>query len=251
MIIDAHAHLSQTEYGNIQIYLDQLKESNIDRGILVPGGMLDVRRMTDYVTGKAKPESLEPNNQYILDCCRKHTSKFKGFICLNPYEADALKKLEHGLKTGFRGLKLSPMSHQFSFGSKIIGDFAASCGEFGYPIYSHVVYSPGASTARFVALVKQFPKTNFILGHMGFGPADVEGLEAAATLDNFYLETSTCNFLHLQESIKKAGSGKIIFGSEFPLSHPMIELQKVLLLRLSGNETDGILCKNIRGLLKL
>lgn len=250
MIIDAHAHISNTDYGNLQIYLAQMKESRIDQGILVPGGMLDVRRMTEYVTGRAKPQSLEPDNELIHECCKKYSTKFRGFICLNPHDPEALQKLESGLRKGFRGLKLSPLTHEFSFGSKTISDFAACCGDYGYPVYSHVVYSPGASTFRLVALAKQFPKTNFILGHMGFGPADPEGLEAAATLDNFYLETSTGNYLHLRESVKRAGPRKMIFGSEFPLSHPWVELQKILILKLGEHDRDLILGENIQALLK-
>ena len=167
MIIDAHAHLSETSYGNIDIYLSQLREAGIKQGVIVPGGMLDVRKMTDYITGRAKVENPVPNNQYVANICSNAKGKFAGFICLNPHEPDALSNLEHGFKQGFRGLKLSPMSHEFSFASKAVADLAACCGEYGFPVYSHVVFSPGASTARFVALARQFPKTNFILGHMG------------------------------------------------------------------------------------
>lgn len=248
-MIDAHAHLSDTGYGNLKIYQTQLNESGIDQGVLVPGGMLDVRKMTDYVTGKAKPENPEPDNQYILNCMKGNPQHFQGFMCLNPHDDGALEKLTLGFRNGFRGLKLSPMSHEFSFGSKRVADFAACCGDFGYPVYSHVVFSPGASTSRFIALARQFPGTQFILGHMGFGPADVEGMEAAASLDNIFLETSTCNFLHLKQSVKKAGPRKIIFGSEFPLSHPAVELQKILLLKLPESERDLILGENIRILL--
>jgi predicted TIM-barrel fold metal-dependent hydrolase len=159
--------------------------------------------------------------------------------------------LEKGLKSGFRGLKLSPMSHQFSFASKVVANMAACCGDYGFPVYTHVVYSPGASTARFVALARQFPKTNFILGHMGFGPADQEGLAAAVELDNFYLETSVGNFLHIKESAARAGAGKIVFGSEFPLSHPKAELEKILLLKLPESDREKILGGNIRTLLGL
>lgn len=251
MIIDAHAHISETDYGNFQVYLAQLKESGIERGVLVPGGMLDVRRMTDYVIGKAKPDSPEPNNHYISQCCKKYSDRFQGMICLNPHDEKALFKLEQGFQSGFRGLKLSPMSHEFSFASKTIADLAACCGTYGYPVYTHVVFSPGASTARFVALARQFPQTNFILGHMGFGPADQEGLAAAASLDNFYLETSTGNYLHLRECAARAGARKLIFGSEFPLSHPAAELQKILLLKLPAAAQDQILGENIRSLLRL
>ncbi len=250
-MIDGHAHVSETDYGSVEQYLAQLAVSGIAQGVVVPGGMLDVRKMTDYVTGRAKPEHPDPNNRYIQACCQRHPTQISGFICINPHDPDGRAKLEEGFEQGFRGLKLSPLSHEFSFASKAVADLAAGCGEHGLPLYTHVVYSPGASTARLVALARQFPGTNFILGHMGFGPADQEGLEAAATLDNFYLETSTANLLHLQEAAARAGASKLIFGSEFPLSHPAVELQKILLLKLAGAAQDQILGGNIRELLRL
>lgn len=251
MIIDAHAHVSNTDYGNVELYLEQLKSTGIQQGIVVPGGMMDVRKMTDYITGAAKPEKPVPDNDYIAACCKNNPSMLYGMTCINPHEPEAAEVLAEQFKQGFRGLKLSPMTHQFSFVSKTAAALAACCGEFGFPLYTHVVFSPGASTSRLISLARQFPGTNFILGHMGFGPADREGLEAAMELDNFYLETSTGSFLHIQEAVKKAGAEKIIYGSEFPLSHPAAELKKIMLLNLSDQENEIILGGNIRRLLKI
>ncbi|MGE5529877.1 MAG: amidohydrolase family protein [Patescibacteria group bacterium] len=251
MIVDAHAHLSETPYGGAGKYLAVLRGSGIDQGVVVPGGMLDVRKMTDYITGRAKVENPIPNNRYVRAACRTAGGKLHGMICLDPHDGNALADLEAGLREGDRGLKLSPLSHEFSFASRAVADLAACCGAYGVPVYSHVVYSPGASTARFVGLARQFPRTNFILGHMGFGPADGEGLAAAATMDNLFLETSTGSYLHLVEALRRAGPGKLIFGSEFPLSHPAVEIQKILLLDLSDGERELILGGNISALLHL
>lgn len=250
MIIDAHAHISATEYGATGIYLSQLGEAGIDRGVVVPGGMVDVRKMTDYITGRAKPESIVPNNLYLEESCRAHPS-LTGFACVDPHSPEAVEALEKSFQQGFRGLKLSPLTHQFSFAGKGVAALADCCRSYGFPVYTHVVFSPGASTARFVALARQFPETNFILGHMGFGPADQEALEAAAELDNFFLETSTGSYLHIAEAVKRAGAGKVIFGSEFPLSHPAVELKKILLLDLPDGERKKILAGNIWALLRL
>lgn len=251
MIIDAHAHISNTDYGNAELYLEQIKACGIQLGIVVPGGMMDVRRMTDYITGAAKAEKPIPDNEYLTASCSNYGAILQGMACINPHDPDGTETLVKLFKQGFRGLKLSPMSHQFSFASKAVAALAACCGEHGFPLYTHVVFSPGASTSRLISLARQFPGTNFILGHMGFGPADREGLEAAVELDNFYLETSTGSYLHIQEAVKKAGAGKIIFGSEYPLSHPAVELKKILLLHLSDEENDKIWGGNISRLLKI
>ncbi|MZP30863.1 amidohydrolase family protein [Heliobacterium undosum] len=245
MIIDAHAHLSDTEYGNKDLYQAQLREAGIERAVVVPGGMMDVRRMTDYITGRAKPEKPIPDNAYVSAACSLSGGNMTGFACIDPHDPKGPETLENLLKAGFRGLKLSPMSHQFSFASKGIAELTEICGTFGVPVYTHTVFSPGASTAKFVSLSRRFPKVNFILGHMGFGPADQEGLEAAVAYDNFFLETSTGSFLHIKESVRQAGPSKVIFGSEFPLSHPKAELSKILLLGLKADDLDKVLGKNI------
>jgi uncharacterized protein len=250
VIIDAHAHLSSTDYGCAQTYLKQLEQAGIDRGVAVPGAMLDVRKMTDYITGKSQPDNPVPDNLYIQETMQNHHN-IDGFVCIDPHQNDSLQILENSRKQGFSGLKLSPLSHQFTFSSKRVKELAQLCSEYEFPIYSHVVYSPGASTSKFVQLAKQFPKTNFIIGHMGFGPADQEAIDAAKSLPNFFLETSTGNFLNIQEAVKKVGSSKVIFGSEYPLSHPAIELQKILILNISDQERSDILAGNIKNLLKL
>lgn len=250
MIIDAHTHLSDTDYGNTETYLNLMKETGINEAVAVPGAMLDVRKMTEYITGRSKPDNPVPDNLYV-EKASKANQNIHGFICLNPHDKNVLSQLEKGKRQGFKGLKLSPLSHQFSFASKGVTGLAELCGDYGFPVYSHVVYSPGASTTKFIQLAKQFPKTNFIIGHMGFGPADQEALEAARNMPNFYLETSTGNFLHIQETVKKIGSSKVIFGSEYPLSHPGIELEKILKLNISDREREEILSQNIKQLLQM
>ncbi|MGI6330784.1 MAG: amidohydrolase family protein [Zhaonellaceae bacterium] len=251
MIIDAHGHISNASYGSTEQYLEIHEKAGISHGVVVPGGTVDVRRMSDYISGKIKPDNLVPNNDYVAHSCETYKGRITGFAMIDPHADDALGDLEQRFKTGFRGLKLSPMTHQFSFASRAVAELVSLCGDFNYPVYSHVVYNPGSSTSKYIALAKQFPKTNFILGHMGFGPADQEGLEAAVHMDNFFLETSSGSFLHIKESVKKAGASKIIFGSEYPLSHPQVELTKIMLLQITDDERDKILGLNIKNLLRL
>lgn len=43
MIVDAHAHILNEDYGDVKKILEEYKRAGIDKGILVPGGMMDVR----------------------------------------------------------------------------------------------------------------------------------------------------------------------------------------------------------------
>ncbi|MCW2276751.1 amidohydrolase family protein [Heliophilum fasciatum] len=250
MIIDAHAHISDTDYGSAALYQEQMDIAGISGAVFVPGGMMDVRRMTDYVTGKRGPENIIPDNATVASAVAANPAMLRGFACVDPHEPEAAEELARLFAEGFRGLKLSPMSHQFSFGSNAVAELVQVCWQYRCPVYSHVVYSPGASTARFAQLARENPQVSFILGHMGFGPADREAVEAANELPNLYLETSTGNLIHLQNALDQLGPGKLIFGSEFPLSNPLVELAKIHMLRIAGSGIDQILGDNIRSLLQ-
>ena len=64
MIIDGHSHIFHSDIGSAEQYLAVLQEAGIDMGIAVPGGTVDVRRMTDYIIGRAQPSTDPPDNQY-------------------------------------------------------------------------------------------------------------------------------------------------------------------------------------------
>lgn len=249
MIIDAHAHVSPTTYGATEQYLKVLRQSGIEQAVICPGAMLDVRKMSEYVSGQKKPDAI-PKNDYVSQSVQS-SPMLIGMACVDPCDPQAAEKLEQYLEKGFRGLMVSPLVHKFSFPDDNMAALATLCGERGVPIISHNGWRPGANTADYVLLARKFPRTNFILEHMGALPTDVEAANAAAELDNFFLETSLSSFLHVVETVKMTGASKVIFGSEYPLSHPALELRKVFLLPLSDREREQILGGNIRGLLHL
>jgi len=249
MIIDAHAHVSPTSYGSTEKYLRVSRQSGIDKGVVCPGGVIDVRRTSDDVAGGKRPP-FAPHNDYVARSVESNPGLY-GVACLNPCDPEAAHNLDRCLKKGFRGLMVTPLVHKLSFLDNNMAELASLCGERGVPIISHSAGRAGASTVDYVALARKFPGTNFILEHMGAPPADMEATEAAAELDNFFLETSLGNYMHILETVKRAGASKVIFGSEYPLSHPAVELQKILLLEISEHDREKILGENIRELMRI
>jgi len=249
MTIDAHAHVTEGEYGSVDLLITVLGKAKIEKAVIVPGGMLDVRKMTGYITGKEKPETLEVPNSVVEDAIERYPDKFYGFVCVDPHKGEeSIETLDDYFHRGFVGLKLAPLVHQFSFNNKTVLALAERCGEIDFPFYTHVVYNPAASTTKLGLLVKEFPKTKFILGHMGFGPADEEAIDLAYQYENLFLETSGGSFLIIKEALSKVGPTKIIFGSEFPMYHPLAELEKINLLQCTGMEK--ILGENILSLIR-
>ncbi len=252
MIIDAHVHMGKGKFGTLEELKEDLAKAGIDKAVLVPGGMMDVRRMTKYITGEEKPEGDYIPNDIIENIIKNEPDKFYAFYCVNPLKRkEAVEELERGIRNGFSGLKLAPLVHGFSLASQTVMELADLCGQLGVPFYSHTLYSPGASTKKIGALAKEFPKTNFIIGHMGFGPADVDAMEYATKYDNVFLETSQGSYAGIKTALEQCGSTKLIFGSEFPLYKPIVSLMVIKELKCSENELDNILYKNIKMLLHI
>lgn len=230
MIIDGHAHVTRAEYGCARLLTQMMDTHGIDRAVLFPGGMIDVRKMSRYV-GSDEPVGKTPiANDLVEELFKEQPGRFYGFYCVNPNDSvSGPEELRLAVGRGFRGLKLAPIVHKFGLLDPAVRDLAAACGELGVPLYSHVLYGPVAGTDKFSALAAEFPRTTFILGHMGCGPADVEAVELAARRDNVFLETSGGSFMIVKSALDRLGPTKVIYGSEFPMQHPHVELEKVRL----------------------
>ncbi|MDQ0229063.1 amidohydrolase family protein [Metabacillus malikii] len=252
MVIDSHVHISNEKYSNLETLEAAMKDANIDKAVLVPGGMIDVRKMTKYITGKEQPEQMEPPNDIVKEIITKYPDKYKGFFVVNPNKGadDCLEKIEQYKIDGFSGLKFSPVVYQFSLLGKVSKAIVEHCGNLNLPVYTHTLFHPSANVASAAALAKEFPNTTVIIGHFGFGPADVEAMQYAKELDNLYLETSTANYLALKEAIGICGSEKMLFGSEFPLSDPCVEKLKIERLPISDKERENIFLNNITNILR-
>ena len=70
----------------------------------------------------------------------------------------------------------------------------------------------------------------------------------AARNDSLFLETSVGSYLIVKEALRRLGASKIIFGSEFPLYHPQVELEKIRVL-LKGEDLQRDTSKNILAML--
>ena len=251
MIVDAHAHVTEARYGDATALLAAMDAAGVHRAVIVPGGMLDVRRMAAHVRGSLSAADAPIPNTLVERLVGERPDRFTAFYCVNPHHGDeAVVAFERAVGRGFAGLKLAPLVHRFALTDPTVKDLAALCGALDVPFYCHVVYSSAASTDKFLGLAREFPRTTFVLGHMGFGPADEEAVAGAAALDNVFLETSGGSCLIIKAALERVGAGRVLFGSEFPLHHPRIELEKVRLLargdafvRVAGANVTALLAR--------
>ena len=79
----------------------------------------------------------------------------------------------------------------------------------------------------------------------GYVPLDRHGVWGRP---NLYADTSTAALPEIKDYLRRYGSDRLIFGSDYPFSQPQLELDKILSLNLPEAQTQAILGDNFRRL---
>ncbi len=79
----------------------------------------------------------------------------------------------------------------------------------------------------------------------GYAPLDRAGVWGRPRV---YADTSTAALPEIKDFLRRYGSDRLLFGSDYPFSHPQTELAKILGLNLPEAQTRAILGDNFRRL---
>ena len=113
---------------------------------------------------------------------------------------------------------------------------------------------------NFIDVLKDFPELTLVIAHLGLGYFD-ESVELAERFPHLYFDTSAA--IHGAEGelplsddeavdlIRKIGTDRVMFGSDFPWFHPEWDLKRFLGLPFDEEERKAILAKNAERILSL
>ena len=224
-IIDFHAHLPGGP-GEADALLKAYDRAGIARGALVPGNMLDSRFLADFMRGKASLRSTEPDNAALLRAASRSNGRLMAFFNADPVIHDP-GDIVQAKSDGYRGFKFNPLVLRTDLRAPHTLDLVAMMEALNAPLYTHITLQPQADLAAVVELAKRFRDLPIVIGHMGFATADMAALQAARRYDNLFLETSIGSVLALRAAERQGLAVKLVFGSEYPLHDPEIELRKL------------------------
>ena len=118
-----------------------------------------------------------------------------------------------------------------------------------------LLYDPVGQTDLIDLLAPQYTQVNFIIPHLGSFADDwrthLRVIDQIIRHPNVYADTSGVRrFDYLEQSVKRGGAHKVLFGSDGPWLHPGLELYKIRLLRLSLPDEALILGGNLLRLIR-
>lgn len=240
MIIDLHNHLGLSQDGGFSKIEDVLAN------------------MTTYKIAKVAlfaidEEGYEPTykkqNAKVISVQEAHPDKIIAFARIVPSAGSlAVEEFKRCLKKGVKGLKMKMSYGLDPKDAKAVLDLIADRGDF--PVIIHTAHDEHSQPKLWEPIIARYPKINFIMAHGGKDRYR-QCNEVAIKHKNAYIDTSTLSFNRTRYTYVTAGPGKIVFASDYPYSHPAIELTKMRLLVKDKKDLNAILYQNATRLLGL
>jgi uncharacterized protein len=238
-VFDAHAHLAPGAEATDRL-LAVMDSCGIDRAVVVAGGAISPDTLSRQIIEGGHVET-DANNVAVLASCERSAGRLVPFFFANPHR-NAEDYRIHGQR--FRGLKLAPSVHGVSLLDERTVALVDEADRLGHGVYLHCIHRPGFGIAELVGLARRFPTVVFVLGHAGVGDLDLYGIDLIKPWDNIVFETSGGYTGVVRAAFSRLGPDRVLFGTEYPLQHPSVELAKYRVLELSEDHWKRMAWQN-------
>ncbi|WP_326686790.1 MULTISPECIES: amidohydrolase family protein [unclassified Streptomyces] len=216
----------------------------IRRAVVTPGGTASLARISrQFIEGGGVTDDAD--NGAALAVCRAHHERLVPCYFASPHNPDAYAA-EGKLHAA---VEISPAVHGVPLSDPRTAALAETAERTGHSVYTVCLPLPGSGVADLVRLAADFPSVTFVMGHCGIGNIDVWGLSLVRESPNVLVETSGGYTVTLRAALDELGSDRVLFGSEYPLQDPGVELAKVAALGLDSATLSRITWENAHRIL--
>jgi uncharacterized protein len=243
-ILDFHARLGPRPGAAGQL-LSTMDRYGIARAVVSAGGVVDLDRLSAQLVEGGHVET-SADNDAVFDASVDADGRLVPFWFANPYAGEAAYRKRAHL---FRGLELSPAVHGVGFTDPRTVALVRVAAEVGHPVYTVCVGRTGCRATDLVRLARRFPTVAFVFGHCGFTGIDTHGINRIARQENICAETSGCFTVTARVAVDRLGPDRVLFGTEYPLQDPGVELAKYAALGLDPGAWEKVAWRNAHRLL--
>lgn len=258
-IIDSHAHIfpdkiaSKAVWSIGKYYDIQMTGKGTVTDLLECGSKIGVKRYIVHSTA-TKADQVTSVNDYINDA-KNQNDRFIGFGSLHPDYHAIPEETDRIIAMGLRGIKLHPEFQGFNVDDETMMPlYEAAEGRLPILIHMGDAEKDSSSPERLLTVLKKFPKLTVIGAHLGGYQKWESAYEILAGMNLYFDTSSSLPFLSPETAadiIRKHGSDKVLFGTDYPMWMPNEELDRFMKLPLTDEEREKILWKNCAKLLNI
>lgn len=203
------------------------------------------------------PHQVKSINEFIAREVLQRPDKLIGLGTLHPDSIDLKADLEHIKELGLHGVKLHPDIQKFKIDDYRCLKIYELCENENMPILMHTgdYRYDYSNPNRLVPILDIYKNLTVIGAHLGGWSVWDEAVEKLSQYKNFYVDSSSSLYeLSIEratEIIRAYGAHRVLFGSDYPVFSPDIELGRFMALPLTDDERRMILSENVIKLYKL
>jgi predicted TIM-barrel fold metal-dependent hydrolase len=236
-VFDFHARLVP---GGGPRLLQAMDRAGIDRAAVSAGGLIGLDELSVQITYGGRVETPADNAAVARECERSGGRLLPFYFADPRRDVDAYRKAAER----FRGLEISPAVHGFRLDEPDVAELVAIAAAVRHPVYVVTTGRAGCRPADLARLAFEFPRAVLVWGHCGHTGLEIAGLAELAPLSNVVAELSGCLTVTARTAVDRFGAARVLFGTEFPLQHPAVELAKCAALGLEPADRDRVLRTN-------
>ena len=188
-------------------------------------------------------------NEANAAAVRRHPDRLRAYCVINPHEPGlAATDMAHfdAHRDIYVGLKLHATMHDVSYLDDRYKAAFAFADDLGLPVLLHTWDDPRCNADVVRNLARRYRHATLIMGHSCF-PLWESAAEVASEYDQVYLEL--CAVLQEQNGaldwfVNKAGSEKILYGTDFPWFNHHYYIGGVLAADISDDDRRNIFYRN-------
>lgn len=226
--------------GTVGTLLKKGRELGVDKHVILPVAM--------------RPDRARHINDFILEKLQEH-DELIGFGTIHAAMDDLMEEVDYICQKGLRGIKMHPDFQVFNIDDARL-----------FPVYEHlqgkklVMFHMGDSRfdyshpARLKHLLELFPKLQVIAAHFGGYELQKEAAVLLKDKDCFFDVSSSIMFMQPGEAedyIDLYGAERFVYGSDYPLWDPVVEMDRFMQLKLSDDQREQIFHKTAEYLLEM
>lgn len=232
-VVDAHVHVypekialrAAESVGDFYQY-PMFKEGSVPAMLAAVEGSPITHHIIYSVA--TKPSNVESINDFIAAECKKHPN-FVGFMAMHQDYPNPEDEIERAIGLGLRGMKLHPDTQKVNMDDdRLMRIYELIEGRMPLVMHCGDYRTDFSHPRRMKRILHEFP--NLVVDAAHFGGWSVFDLAVEYLEDeNCFLDMSSSRaFLgarRTQELVRIYGTGRILFGSDFPMWSPAKEYE--------------------------
>ena len=195
------------------------------------------------------PKQVSSINNFIAEAVAQSEGRFTGLGTLHPDSEDMEADVNEIIALGLKGVKLHPDIQRVQLDDPRMHKMYELCeGRLPMLIHTGDCRYDYSNPNRLRPILDKYPKLTVIGAHFGGWSIWETATEQLCRYENFMVDCSSTLYVISPETAKKLikayGVDRVLFGTDYPLWKPEIELARFMEIDLTDEERRDILYNN-------